>query len=162
MFLNNVQLKGFLGQDAELKYTGNGKAVTTLSLATKSGYGSGETRKSFTEWHKVVLWGKRAEAATLKKGTYVSVQGEIRSSEYEGKNGKVRTYEIVANRDIELPERPAKSEAAPAAEATQPAADSAPAPEAAEAPAEPVDTPATETATTEAKPTARRKRTPKS
>ena len=155
MYLNNVQLKGFIGKDVEVKYSGNGTAVTTLSVATKSGSGRGENRKFFTEWHKVVLWGKRAlAAADLKKGTYVSVQGELRSSEYEGKSGKVRTYEIVANRDIELPERPAKAEPTPAA------------PEAAEA----TDAAALSPNTTEqaeaeieaGKPRARRKRTAKS
>lgn len=108
MYLNSVQLKGFTGSDAELKYTGTGKAVTTLSVATKSLSGSGENLKSFTEWHRVVLWGDRAlAAADVKKGTYVSLQGQLRSSQYDGKNGKVRSYEIVAFK-FELPERPVK------------------------------------------------------
>ena len=142
MYQNSVQLKGFLGADASLNFTGSGKAVTNLSVATKSLSGSGENRKSYTEWHKVVIWGERAQAAAdLKKGTYVSVQGQLRSSEYEGKNGKVRTYEIVANK-IELPERPVRNQPAPEPANETPApADAEPAPATAPEATQPADAP---------------------
>ena len=38
MHLTRVELIGFLGNDAEAKTTSNGKAVTTLSLGTKTAF----------------------------------------------------------------------------------------------------------------------------
>lgn len=140
-FLNSVELKGFLGNDAEVKYTGNGNPVTTLSLATKSGSGRGDNRVFYTEWHKIVLWGQRAtDAASLKKGAYLRVLGELRSSEYESKSGKVRTYEIVANK-IEFPERPAKNFSTTLPIAPPPTPVAEPAAEPAPETAEPADAP---------------------
>ena len=44
MYLNKVELIGFLGSDAETKTIPNGKAVTTFSIATKTSYKKGEFR----------------------------------------------------------------------------------------------------------------------
>jgi single-strand DNA-binding protein len=38
MYKNNIDLIGFLGSDPEARYTSNGTAVTTFSLATKSSW----------------------------------------------------------------------------------------------------------------------------
>ncbi len=99
MYLNRVELIGFLGSDAEAKYTPNGKAVTTLSLATKTTWIKEAERQERTEWHRIQVWGKLAEyAAAFKKGAYLRVEGELRSREYDTEGGaKVRTYDIVAN-----------------------------------------------------------------
>jgi single-strand DNA-binding protein len=36
------------------------------------------------EWHRVVLWGKLAEAAArLAKGAYVEIEGELRHRSYQ-------------------------------------------------------------------------------
>src|SRR3954467_15649146 len=64
MYKNNIDLIGFLGSDPETRFTSNGVALTTFSLATKSSWkneaGSYESR---TEWHRIVAWGKLAESA---------------------------------------------------------------------------------------------------
>jgi single-strand DNA-binding protein len=38
MYLNQLAIIGFTGQDAEFHYTTNGTAVTTLSVATKQSW----------------------------------------------------------------------------------------------------------------------------
>lgn len=82
MYLNRVELIGFVGSDPEAKFTPNGKSVTSLSLATKTSWKSGDERKQRTEWHKVQAWGKLAEyAATFKKGAHIRIEGELRSRE---------------------------------------------------------------------------------
>ena len=85
MYKNNIDLIGFVGSDPEARYTSNGTAVTTFSLATKSSWkndsGSYESR---TEWHRVVAWGKLAESASkLSKGAHIEVEGELRHRTYQ-------------------------------------------------------------------------------
>jgi single-strand DNA-binding protein len=103
MYLNRVELIGFLGNDAEQKETGGGKKYTTLSLATKATWMAGEERKERTEWHRITVWNGLGEyAADFKKGSHIRVEGELRSREYDGQNGHVQTYEIVAESILSL------------------------------------------------------------
>ncbi len=103
MYRNNVELIGFLGSDAEGKTTPNGKAVTNLSLATKTSYLKDGERQQRTEWHRITCWGKLAEyAGGFRKGAQIHVEGELRSREYETEGVKVRTYDIVASAIINL------------------------------------------------------------
>ena len=103
MYRNRVELIGFLGSDAEIKTTPQGKTVTTFSIATKTSYIKDEKRQERTEWHRVQAWGILGEyAAAFKKGSHVCVEGELRNREYESNGAKVRTYDIVANSIITL------------------------------------------------------------
>ena len=98
MYLNRVELIGFVGNEPEANFTPNGKAVTSLSLATKTSWLKGDERQERTEWHRIQAWGKLGEyAAAFKKGAHIRVEGELRTREYETDSGvKVRTYEVVA------------------------------------------------------------------
>lgn len=87
--VNRVTLLGNLGSDPELKYARTGTAMLTLSLATNSReYKPGQEPVVYTEWHRVVIWGKRAEGLFkfLRKGMQVWVEGPMRTTRYE-KNG---------------------------------------------------------------------------
>ncbi len=99
--LNKVLLIGRLGKDPELKYTQGGTAVAKFSLATDESWKdqSGE-KKTRTEWHNVIAWGKLAEICGkyLAKGRLVYVEGKIQSREWEAEDGtKRRVFEIVAS-----------------------------------------------------------------
>ena len=89
--LNKVMLIGNLGQDPELSYTQGGTARMRLRLATTERFlsRSGE-RQERTEWHNVILWGKRAEALNkfLSKGQTIYVEGTIQYRTWEGKDGQ--------------------------------------------------------------------------
>ncbi|MFN4132356.1 MAG: single-stranded DNA-binding protein [Caldimicrobium sp.] len=103
--LNKVMLIGRLGGDPEIRFTVEGKAVCILNLATNEVVVRGEGKEVITEWHRVVLFGKLAEAvaSSLSKGDRLYVEGRIRSREYEDKNGvKKRAYEIFGNKVIFL------------------------------------------------------------
>ena len=78
--LNKVMLIGNLGKDPEMRYTANGSAVTTFSLAVgRSFAGDGGDRREETEWFTVVTWTKLAEIVGqhLQKGRRVYVEGRL-------------------------------------------------------------------------------------
>lgn len=100
--LNQATIIGRLGRDPEVRFTPAGMATTTLSVATDDSYKDkqGQVQKT-TDWHKVVVWDKSAEACGkwLAKGSLVAVTGKIKSRSYENKEGvKVYVTEIRADR----------------------------------------------------------------
>ncbi|HEX4339760.1 MAG TPA: single-stranded DNA-binding protein [Polyangiaceae bacterium] len=98
--LNKVLLLGNLGADPELKMTSGGQAVLKMRLATTETYlDRNKVRQEKTEWHSVVLWGKRAEALSrfLTKGSRLFIEGGLRTSSYDDREGNKRyKTEIVA------------------------------------------------------------------
>ncbi|MBN2193159.1 MAG: single-stranded DNA-binding protein [Polyangiaceae bacterium] len=102
--LNRVMLMGNLGADPELKMTSGGQAVLKMRLATSETYlDRNRVRQERTEWHNVVVWGKRAEALGkfLTKGSRLFVEGGLRTTSYEDRDGNKRyRTEIVANNII--------------------------------------------------------------
>ncbi|MDP9150165.1 MAG: single-stranded DNA-binding protein [Myxococcota bacterium] len=103
--LNRVMLLGNLGADPDLKVTPGGQAVLKLRLATNESYlDRNNVRQERTEWHRVTVWGRRAEALgkILQKGDSLFIEGRLQTSSYE-KNGEKRySTEVVAN-NIVLP-----------------------------------------------------------
>lgn len=94
--VNKLILVGNTGKDAEMRFTPNGKPVTSFSVATSSGYGD---RKE-TTWFTVTTFGKTAEFANehIGKGSMVYVEGRVKLNQYEGKDGKTHAnLEVVAN-----------------------------------------------------------------
>lgn len=105
--LNLVQVIGNLTRDPELRYTPNGTAVCTLSLATNRSWntGDGGQRQEETQYHRVVTWSKLAEICGkyLKKGNKAYVQGRLQTRKWQTKEGQDReTTEIVADNVIIL------------------------------------------------------------
>jgi single-strand DNA-binding protein len=100
--LNRVMLLGNLGADPELRMTQGGQAVLKLRLATSETYmDKNRQRQERTEWHNVVIWGKRAEALAkiLTKGTRIFVEGGLRTSSYDDRDGnkRYRTEVVCSN-----------------------------------------------------------------
>ena len=79
--LNKVMLIGTTGKDAELRYTGNGTAVGSFSVATNESYkGADGNLVEKTEWHNIVCWKKLAEVCGeyVKKGKKIYIEGKLR------------------------------------------------------------------------------------
>ena len=99
--LNRVILLGNLGADPELKVTQGGTAVLKLRLATTERYvDRGGAKQERTEWHSVLLWGKRGEALHkyLAKGSRILVERSLRTSTYDDRDGNKRyRTEVVAS-----------------------------------------------------------------
>ena len=93
MSFNKIILVGNLGKDPELRYTPQGTAVCSFSLATneKRRDKSGEFQNIAT-WFKVTLWGNQAETASkyLSKGRPIYIEGRLRIEEWTDRDGNNR------------------------------------------------------------------------
>jgi len=103
MSVNTALIVGRIG-NLDLKYTPDQQAVLNFSVATKSAYKDKKTEKWIeqTEWHNIILWGKRAETIHqyASKGSWVSVEGSLQTSTWEDKatNKKMYKTEIKASK----------------------------------------------------------------
>ena len=94
--MNQVVLIGRLTKDPELRFTGTGKAVASMTVAVNRGFGKDKE----ADFIPVVVWEKQAEncANYLSKGSQVGVQGRMQTRSYETQNGDKRYItEVVAN-----------------------------------------------------------------
>lgn len=102
--VNRVTLIGHLGATPEVKSLPSGQAVCNFSVATSDVYNDrAGQRQERTEWHRVEVWGKQAEACGkyLDKGRLVYVEGQIRTESWDDKETGQKKYstKIVA-RDV--------------------------------------------------------------
>jgi len=100
MSFNKIIIVGNLGRDPELRYTPQGKAVCSFSMATneKRRDKSGEMQ-DVTTWFRVTLWGNQAENANkyLAKGRAVYVEGRLRVEDWTDRDNNSRyTLEVTA------------------------------------------------------------------
>jgi single-strand DNA-binding protein len=109
MYLNEIKLIGFVGQDSELKGSQNSKELVRFDVATKASWknrDSGEYDDSRSEWHRIVVWGSLTKfAQTLKKGEHVYVSGELRYRHYEkavGEGKKTVTMPVAQIQAVEI------------------------------------------------------------
>jgi single-strand DNA-binding protein len=99
--LNKTMLIGRLGRDPETKYSKDGLAITSLSIATTQAWkdkNSGE-KKEAIEWHRIVTFGKLAEFCSkyLSKGKLVYVEGRLHTRSWEQDNITRYMTEILAS-----------------------------------------------------------------
>lgn len=104
--LNRAQIVGNMTRDPEMRYTPNGQAVCSFSVATNRRWkGADGTNQEATEFHNIVAWTKLAEIMTqiLKKGNKVFIEGRLQTRSWEGQDGaKRQRTEIVAENFIAL------------------------------------------------------------
>lgn len=94
--LNRVSLIGKLVKNAELRYTANGKSVSSFSIAV-NGYKNqnGEQEVSFFD---IVLWNSETRHQYLKKGVKVAIDGVLKQERWKDNNGsKARVVVVVWN-----------------------------------------------------------------
>lgn len=75
-----ITLIGNLGNDPEMRYTGNGTPVASFSLAVNKRWtGQDGQAQDKTTWFRVTTWRKQAEIVSqyLAKGAKVMVVGEV-------------------------------------------------------------------------------------
>jgi len=94
-------IAGRLGADPEVRETPSGTPVCNFRVATQRSYVDNQGQKiQKVEWHRIVVWGKLGSACGthLKKGRYVTLQGESRTREWQDNDNKKRyTVEVHAS-----------------------------------------------------------------
>lgn len=99
MSVNKVILVGNVGKDPEVRHLEGGATVARFPLATNETYTDKSGKKvTQTEWHNIVVWRGLAEIAEkyVKSGKLLFVEGRIRTSSYDDKDGNKRySTEIV-------------------------------------------------------------------
>ena len=93
--MNSINVIGRLTKDPELRMTQSEKSVVSFTIACDSGWGDKKTASFFP----CVAWGKTAEFIDkyFRKGDPIAISGELRSRQYEGKDGKRTVIEILVN-----------------------------------------------------------------
>lgn len=86
--LNSVIITGRVGQNIELKTTGNGKYVVNFNLAVQN--------DDTTNWIRCVAWEKTAEALNkyAHKGDRLTIKGRLQTREWEQNGQKRSTSEV--------------------------------------------------------------------
>lgn len=99
--LNRVMLLGDIAADPEVYVTRAGLVVMSLRLATTETYlDKDDVKRERTSYHPIVLFGRRADTLSkiLHRGARVFVEGSLRTSTFESRDGKKWTKtEIVAS-----------------------------------------------------------------
>lgn len=99
--VNKVIVVGNLGRDPEVRYSTDGAAITTISVATSDRWkdkATGEMKEN-TEWHRIVFFGRLAEIAGeyLAKGSVVYIEGRLRTRKWEKDGVERYSTEILAD-----------------------------------------------------------------
>ncbi len=96
--LNLVMLIGHLGKDPKILHESELGSFVKLSLATNKKFKTkeGELREE-TEWHTVYLNGNLGKIATasLKKGTKLFISGDLKTRDWQNKEGQAHRLTAV-------------------------------------------------------------------
>ena len=103
--MHKIVIIGHLGRDPEMRYTPEGQAVTSFSVASSRKYrtAAGDQREE-TEWFNVSAWGKLGEICNqyLAKGKQVYIEGRLKTRSYQTQNGETRFSLDVTCSDIQF------------------------------------------------------------
>ncbi len=86
--MNKSLLIGRLTMAPELKKTAKDKSVLRVTLAVNRQFKNADGQR-YADFITIVIWGKPAElfASYAKKGSLVSIEGELRTRRYDDKAG---------------------------------------------------------------------------
>ena len=100
MGINVFTASGRCGQDMEVRFTPNGKAIGQFNLPVETGFGDNKK----TSWVTCKIFGERAEklAQYVTKGAAVTVTGAFQLDEWE-KDGVKHSRPCILVNDIQLP-----------------------------------------------------------
>lgn len=106
MSINRVNISGNIGRDPELRSTQSGTNVLTFTMAVNDRRRNQQTDKweDVPNWIPCVVFGQRAQslANILAKGMKCAIEGKLRWSQYQDKNGQKRNKIEVIVDEIEF------------------------------------------------------------
>jgi len=132
--VNKVILIGNLGNDPEIRYMPNGKAVANISIATSESWKDQQGQKQEkTEWHRLTMYDKLAEimGEYVKKGDKIFIEGKLQTRKWQNKEGvDMYTTEVICdqmqmlggngNPQPQQNSKPASQHQAPQSNSTEP------------------------------------------
>jgi single-strand DNA-binding protein len=135
MSINKVVISGNLTRDPELRATGAGTQVLSIGVAVNDRRRNQRTGdwEDYANFVDCTMFGSRAEAVSryLRKGSKVAIEGKLRYSSWETKDGQRRSKLEVVVDEIEFlsprGQQPAGAYPAPQRQAPRPPAPQAPA-----------------------------------
>ena len=89
--MNKIMIIGNVGSDPEMRYTPNGAAVTSFSVATNYRYTTADGQQNDeTQWFRVSAWNKQAETLNqyVVKGMKIFIEGRVSSNAWTDKEGQ--------------------------------------------------------------------------
>ncbi len=101
-----VFLVGYLGQNPELQKSKGGASYIRLSVSTHKSKKLADGKwDNSTEWHRVIVWGTRAElcAKKLSKGSPLAIEGHLETYKMEREGGPVALTTVIAEQVHFLP-----------------------------------------------------------
>lgn len=123
MSINRVNISGNLTHDPELRATAGGTQILAFGVAVNDRRKNPQTG----EWEDVpnfvdcIVFGSRAEAVSrfISKGSKVAIEGKLRFSSWETKEGQRRRKLEVVVDEIDFLSRQGQQVTSPAAEAAK-------------------------------------------
>ena len=123
MSINRVNITGNLTHDPELRATAGGTQILAFGVAVNDRRKNPQTG----EWEDVpnfvdcIVFGSRAEAVSrfITKGSKVAIEGKLRYSAWENKEGQRRSKLEVVVDEIDFLSRQGQQVTSPAAEAAK-------------------------------------------
>lgn len=123
MSINRVNITGNLTRDPELRATAGGTQMLAFGVAVNDRRRNQQTG----EWEDVpnfvdcIVFGSRAEAVSrfISKGSKVAIEGKLRYSAWENKEGQRRNKLEVIVDEIDFLSRQGQQVTSPAAEAAK-------------------------------------------
>ena len=98
--INNVTVVGRLTKAVDLRYTSNGTAYASFTLATDRPF-KNQNGERETDFINCVMWRKPAEnlANYTKKGSLIGIEGRIQTRNYDNQQGqRVYVTEVLAEK----------------------------------------------------------------
>lgn len=118
--INRAVISGRLTRDPELRSTASGMSILNMRVAFTTRRKSGDAWEDKPNYIDAVVFGKRAESIEqyLTKGTAVMLDGQLEWREWESKDGKRQSIDLVVSEIKfdnagERSERPAPRASAP-------------------------------------------------
>lgn len=121
--INNSVLVGRLVKDPELKQTQSGVSYVNITLAVERSYAA-EGKDRETDFIDCRAWRNTAEfiAKWFTKGSWIGVEGEIQTNNYEGQDGVKRKAVYIQIRQVSFVGSAQKQNGQQAEQQTGPAA----------------------------------------
>lgn len=96
---NTITVIGNLTREPEIRYTGSGRAVANIGMASSRRYQVNGEWQEETTYFNLTAWGSLGEnaAASLHKGDRIIASGRMQSREYEVDGVKKTAWDLIVD-----------------------------------------------------------------